>query len=180
MLWADGAYDSRRSFEFCRERGIKPVIRIGTNATTRSRGVGRSRTMAAYDRMGGGTTDPKEFAGLTHGQREANRKEWRKREQYGKRWLVEIVISSFKRLFGNSVRAVTMDNIIQEVGLKMDIYNRLREVQRFDSGDEAWLFVRWTSTTACGRSKGGRSRRRDRQGAGPVPCLITEGAELCN
>ena len=71
--------------------------------------------MAAYDQLGGGTT---------------NRKEWRKREQYGKRWLVEIVISSFKRLFGNSVRAVTMDNIIQEVGLKVDIYNRLREVQR--------------------------------------------------
>ena len=41
--------------------------------------------MAAYDQLGGGTTDPKEFAGLTHGQREANRKEWRKREQYGKR-----------------------------------------------------------------------------------------------
>ena len=74
-LWADGAYDSRRSFEFCRELGIKPVIRIGTNAITRSRGVGRSRAMTAYDQLDGRTTDPKEFAGLTHAQRGANCKE---------------------------------------------------------------------------------------------------------
>ena len=108
---------------------VKPIIRISTNATTRSRGIGRSRTMAACDQLGGGTTDPKEFADLTHEQREANRKEWKKREQYGKRWLVEIVISSFKRLFGNSVRVVTMDNIIREVSLEAGIYNYLLEVQ---------------------------------------------------
>ena len=53
-----------------------------------------------------------------------------KRKQYGKRWLVEIVMSSFKRLFGNSVRAATMDNIVQKVGLKVDIYNRRLEAQR--------------------------------------------------
>ena len=105
-------------------------MRIGTNATARPRGVGRGRTMAAYDRLDSGTTDPKEFAGLTHEQREANRKEWKKRSQYGRRWLVEMVISPFKRLFGNSVRAVTMDNIVQEVGLKADIYNRMLAVQR--------------------------------------------------
>ena len=77
-LWIDGAYDSRRSFEFCRERGVRHAIRIGTNATTRSRGVGRSRTMAAYYQLSGRTTDPKEFADPTHEQSEANRKEWKR------------------------------------------------------------------------------------------------------
>ena len=43
-------------------------------------------------------------------ERETNRKEWKKkRMKYGKKWLVEIVISSFKRFFGDAVVARNWD-----------------------------------------------------------------------
>ena len=45
-------------------------------------------------------------------------------------WLAEIVISSFKRLFGDSVRAVRWRYVVQEVALKVDLYNKLLQVKR--------------------------------------------------
>ncbi len=83
---ADGGFDSREIFRLCRLPGITPYIRIGHNATTRSQGVSRDRGLAALDQLGGGITDPAKFARLTKDEREANRREWRKRVRYGKRW----------------------------------------------------------------------------------------------
>ena len=102
---ADGGFDSRRIFETCKHLGIIPYIRINHNTTTRSRGVSRDRTVAVIDQLGDGIADPRMFAHLTKEERESNRKKWKKRVKYGLRWLVEIVISSFKRLFGDSVAA---------------------------------------------------------------------------
>jgi hypothetical protein len=34
---ADGAYDSRENFNFLSQNGIKPVIRVRSNAVARSR-----------------------------------------------------------------------------------------------------------------------------------------------
>ena len=130
IMRADGGFDSRKIFEVCKKLGITPYIRIKHNATTRSRGVSRDRTMAVLDQLGNGITDPDKFAQLTKDERESNRKEWKKRVNYGKRWLVEIVISSFKRLFGDSVSAVTWENITQEINLKVNIYNKMLQVQR--------------------------------------------------
>ena len=45
-------------------------------------------------------------------------------------WLVEIVFSSFKRRFGDSVMIRTMKNVINEIGIKVRIYNKLRDVAR--------------------------------------------------
>ena len=130
IMRADGGFDSREIFEYCKQHKIKPRIRVRHNATTRSRGISRDRGTAALDQLGGGITDPAEFARLTKDEREANRKEWKKRVQYGKRWLVEIVISSFKRLFGDSVAARRWKNIIQEINLKVNIYNNMLRIQR--------------------------------------------------
>ncbi len=51
---------------------------------------------------------------------------------YGQRWIVEIIIiiiiSAFKRLFGNSVCARKWENMVQEIKLKAAIYNRYQEV----------------------------------------------------
>ena len=44
-------------------------------------------------------------------------------------WLAEIAISSFKRLFGDSVRAVWR-YVVQEMTLKVDLYNKLLQVKR--------------------------------------------------
>jgi len=42
--------------------------------------------------------------------------------------LTDYIISAFKRLFGNSVRAQKWENMVQEIKLKAAIYNRYREV----------------------------------------------------
>ena len=41
---------------------------------------------------------------------------------------VEIFFSAFKRIFGSSVRAKTMDNIIQEIALKIQRYNQFVDI----------------------------------------------------
>ena len=130
VMRADGGFDSRRIFETCKQLGIIPYIRISHNATTRSRGVSRDRTMAVIDQLGDGIADPRRFAQLTKEEREFNRKKWKRRVKYGLRWLVEIVISSFKRLFGDSVAARKWENVVQEISLKINIYNRMLCVQR--------------------------------------------------
>ena len=51
----------------------------------------------------------------------------KERTGYGHRWLVEIVFS-FKRTFGDAVMAKTMKNIINEIEIKIRIYNRLLDI----------------------------------------------------
>lgn len=130
VMRADGGFDSRPIFALCDRLGITPYIRVGINSATRSRGVNRARTRAVLDQLGGGIRDPREFAELTRDEKEANRKKWKKRVGYGKRWLVEIVISSFKRLFGDSVRAVRWKYIAREMALKVNLYNMMLRIQR--------------------------------------------------
>ena len=130
VMRADGGFDSHRIFDLCAKLGITPYIRVGPNSATRSRGVGRARTSAVLDQLGGGIRDPRKFAYLTGGEKEANRRRWKERVDYGTRWLVEIVISSFKRLFGDFVRAVRWENVVQEMSLKVDVYNRMLRVHR--------------------------------------------------
>ena len=93
---ADGGYDSREVFSYCDSRGITPYIQIRTNAGCRARGVDRSRPRRVLDQLGGGITNPREFAVLGEKQREGNRKEWKKITGYGGRWNVKIVFSAFE------------------------------------------------------------------------------------
>ena len=68
------------------------------------------------------------FASLPESEREANRKEWKKQVDYGLRWLVEIVISAFKRTYGGAVMARKMENIYQEIKLKIRTYNTMLRI----------------------------------------------------
>ena len=70
-------------------------------------------------------------------ERLANQKEWKKRVRYGLRWLVEIVISAFKRMFGESVRALTPATTQVEIATKVAAYNH-----SLDIGDEAVQMIR--------------------------------------
>ena len=110
--------------------GIVPLVKVRHNANTRVNGVDRSRALAAQDQLCGEKPDPKELASLDRDERARNQKEWKGRMGYGRRWLVEIVFSSFKRRFGDSVMARTMKNIINEIGIKIKIYNRLLDIAR--------------------------------------------------
>jgi len=44
--------------------------------------------------------------------------------QYNKRWLVEIVISAIKRMFGEDLRAIEWENIVQVVKLRIGLHNK--------------------------------------------------------
>ena len=129
-LRGDAGYDTRAIFEYCRSLGIVPLIRIKKNANGRANGVGRTRGLAAQDQMCGGNPSPKKLASLDEGERVSNQKEWKKRVGYGRRWLVEIVFSSLKRIFGCSVNAVKMENIVQEIAIRIRTYNILLAVAR--------------------------------------------------
>ena len=61
-------------------------------------------------------------------ERTKNQNEWKKRAEYGSRWQVEIFFSAFKRIFGSSVMAKTMDNIIQEIALKIQHYSQFVDI----------------------------------------------------
>ena len=44
---------------------------------------------------------------------------------YGNRWIVETVFSCLKRTFGEHVYSVKLKNMIQEVMLKVSLYNKM-------------------------------------------------------
>ena len=130
-LIADGGFDNRKFFAFCRDLGIIANIRVQTNSNARANGVDRARSEMVLEQLGGSkNTTPAELAAMNKDKREANRKTWKKDIGYGRRWLVEIVFSAFKRNYGDSVMATKMQNIRQEVKQKICLYNDMIRVGR--------------------------------------------------
>ena len=129
-LRANAGYDTRQIFEYCKGLGIVPLIRIKKNANSRAGGMGRTRGLAAQDQMCGNDPGPKRLAALDECGRVQNQKDWKRRVGYGRRWLVEIVFSSLKRMFGGSVNAVKMENIVQKIAIRINTCNRLLAVAR--------------------------------------------------
>jgi len=85
--------------------------------------------MSVREQLGGSLTA--HIGGLSDDAKKENRRYWKSRVGYGQRWIVEIIIiiiSAFKRLFGNSVSARKWENMVQEIKLKIAIYNRYQEV----------------------------------------------------
>ena len=78
--------------------------------------------------MGDGITNLAKFHDMDIKERTENQNEWKKHIEYGSRWQVEIFFSAFKRIFGSSVMAKTMDNIIQEIALKIQRYNQFVDI----------------------------------------------------
>ena len=128
-LLGDGGYDSHELFAHIKRRGVQPVIRIRYNANAHSGGVGKARPEAVLDQLGGGCT-AQQFAKLNNEDRKRLQKEWMKRVGYGLRWLVEIIISAFKRIFGDAVRAVKPQYILLEIATKIAAYNKRRDIIR--------------------------------------------------
>ena len=60
--------------------------------------------------------------------RKTSEREWKESVQYGKRWNVEIYFSGLKRTMGEVIKAVRPDYIAQEIALKVQYYNILREM----------------------------------------------------
>ena len=98
----DGGYDPGENFSYP-GKGIEAAIKVRKNSSGRARGCqARKRAVLEYLR------DPEA---------------WKRRVGYGLRWMAETAFSTFKRLFGEHVRARTLPNMIREMLLKARLYN---------------------------------------------------------
>lgn len=105
---ADGAYDSRDSFNHLKDKGVSPGIKIkrGYSMRARCRGRARKQAILELERLGGYEA-------------------WRDAIGYGQRWMAETAFSSFKRAFGEFVKAKKHENMVNELALKVFTYNML-------------------------------------------------------
>ena len=105
-IFADKGYDSKAIYNTFGENAIIPPRK---NASSRSRGS-PSR------------------AKIVRRIRKTSENEWKQSVDYGKRWSVEIYFSALKRTMGEVIKAVRPDYIAQEIALKVQYYNILREM----------------------------------------------------
>ena len=108
--YADRAYDARKNFNLLREEKIEPAIRLRKNAITRSLGSPLRREEAVLVKKLG-------YEG------------WKELKDYGKRWLVEIVFSSFKRVLGDTLRSKKFLSQKAEASLKVMLYNKFLSIR---------------------------------------------------
>ncbi len=102
----DGAYDTNDAFEFMKSNGADcPGIKIRGNAVVGKEESARSMAVLEYQKMG--------------------HKGWRQMHQYRRRWAVEGLFSSIKRIFGETVRTASPERIISEVKKVFILYDIL-------------------------------------------------------
>ncbi|MYB29682.1 MAG: hypothetical protein F4Y18_01395 [Cenarchaeum sp. SB0663_bin_5] len=56
--------------------------------------------------------------------------EWNERVGYNSKWMVTIIIYSFKRLLGKALRAVKPEYIMIDIATKITVYDKTRDVMR--------------------------------------------------
>jgi hypothetical protein len=102
----DGAFDRREIFNHLQQKGIQPVIKTRSNASTRARGSpARAKAVREVKDLG--------------------YKGWKQKYSYGRRWAAETVFSAVKRISGEHVAATKKENMMQEVILKFSFYNMM-------------------------------------------------------
>jgi Transposase DDE domain len=92
----DGSYDSKENFQYLSDNNIEGAIKIRKNSSGRSAGC-YLRKMAVLHQL-------KDFD------------DWKK-------WMVETVFSSLKRMFGEYVSSGKYPYMVKEVLLKISLYN---------------------------------------------------------
>ena len=99
----DGAYDNNKNFQFLSFKGINPAIKVRKNAEIRKTNhYLRNKTV---------------------NMQKNNLQQWKDSVSYGQRWIAETVFSSIKRMFGEYVTAIRVENMIKEMILKASLYN---------------------------------------------------------
>jgi DDE family transposase len=105
---ADGAYDNNKNFQFLSFKGIKPAIKVRKNS--------RCRKTNHYLRN------------KTVKMQKNNLQEWKDSVSYGQRWIAETVFSCIKRMFGEYITAIRLENMIKEMMLKASLYNLFQSI----------------------------------------------------
>jgi transposase len=104
----DGSYDSNNNFQFLSFKGIQPAIKVRKNS--------RCRKTNHYLRNKAVKIQKN------------NLQEWKDSVSYGQRWIAETVFSCIKRMFGEYVTAIRLENMIKEIVLKASLYNWFRSI----------------------------------------------------
>lgn len=124
---ADGAYDSNENFEECKKYNVIPVIPIRKNFSGKTNGS-NTRKEQGFLQLGNckiNRKNVKMFNQLTEENKLENQKQWKIDVGYGRRWSVEIAISTFKRILGENISARVWDNVVREIKFKVMIYNMM-------------------------------------------------------
>ncbi len=108
-IYGDTSYDARRNFNLLDELEIEPAIKIRKNARTLSRGSPLRREETVL-------------------MKRLCLEGWKKLKDYGKRWMAEIVFSSFKRVLGEAIRSRKFLCQKAEASLKVMLYNKFISV----------------------------------------------------
>jgi hypothetical protein len=107
--YGDAAYDARRNFNLLDGEGIEPAIKLRSNARTRSLGSPLRREEAVLvNKLG--------------------YERWKELKDYGKRWIVEIVFSAFKRVLGETLRSKKFLSQKAEASFKVMLYNKFLSI----------------------------------------------------
>ena len=88
------------------DNGILPCIKVRKNAKVRLKTNHILRNLSVISQKN-------------------NLQKWKDSVSYGKRWIVETVFSSIKRMFGEYVYSVRLKNMKQEMMLKVSLYNKM-------------------------------------------------------
>ena len=125
FVGADGAYDSNDNFETCEKQNVTPVIPVRKNFSIKTDGsvIRKEQGLIQLGNCKMNDKNIKIFDHLTEEQKIQNQKQWKIEVSYGRRWSVEIAISSFKRILGENVSARVWDNVVREIKFKVMIYN---------------------------------------------------------
>ncbi len=105
----DGAYDSNKIFQYLSFKGIQPAIKVRKNSMCRKKTNHYLRNKMVK-------------------MQNNNLQEWKDSDSYGKRWIVESVFSCIKRMFGEYVTAIRLENMIREIMLKASLYNWFQSI----------------------------------------------------
>lgn len=105
----DGALDDKHLWNFCNNRGIKPIIKPDQNARDDTDCATRNQEVKLKNKLG--------------------YKKWSKQRGYGLRWTAtEGVFSAIKRIFGEQVKATSEKGMLQEAACKIWAYQRMQRV----------------------------------------------------
>ena len=126
VVLGDAAYGSRENAAACARAQMVPGILHKINVTARGKGSGDAWGESVRDQLGG-NPDATRLDLMSREEKRENQTYWKTRIGYGQRWLAESVFSAFKRLFGEHLMALKWENIVQEVRLKVSLYNRWRD-----------------------------------------------------
>jgi hypothetical protein len=53
---------------------------------------------------------------------------WKMKRKYGHRWIAETAFSTIKRIFGEYVSATRFQNMVNEMMIKISLYNLFRRI----------------------------------------------------